>query len=186
MKDIMQMPLGEALMYVRKKSKEYSSREKLSQATGIDKWRLTRYERDSYLPSMSEWNKICDALDNEELRRMGAEQIEYKRTHPAVFVCFANDTTCWRCKKTMCSVYGKVDDQPFSPDGFTDEMIKIASEKGAILAERRSGVTGETHLVNTCPHCGTFIGEFYLHHLWDCETERLPVKDITPFIREEE
>lgn len=75
-KDITSMPLGEALMYVRKTHKEYTSREKLSKVTGVSKWMLTRYEREGYLPPMSEWNKICDALGNEELRKMGAELIE--------------------------------------------------------------------------------------------------------------
>ena len=47
-KDITKMPLGEALMYVRKSHKEYSSRDKLSQVTGVSKWMLTRYEREGY------------------------------------------------------------------------------------------------------------------------------------------
>ncbi len=183
--DITKMPVGEALMHVRKKSKEYSSRDKLSVATGISKWMLTRYEREDYLPPMLEWNKICDVLGNEELRKMGAEQIEYKRTHPDVKICFADDTPCWKCKKAMCSVYGLLEGQPISPDMFNDEMKRISREKGVLLTERKSGVTGEIHLVNTCPHCGAFIGEFYLHDLWYEETEVIPVSNVEEFIREE-
>ncbi|MGN1061679.1 MAG: helix-turn-helix domain-containing protein [Candidatus Scatosoma sp.] len=186
MKDIKIMPLGEALMYVRKSNKQYSSREKLSQATGISKWMLTRYEREGNLPPMSDWIKICDALSNEELRQMGVAQIEYKRTHPNVKICFADNTTCWKCKQTMCSVYGLVDGHPISPDFFNEEMLEISRKKGAILTERRSGVTGEIHLVNTCPHCGAFIGEFYLHDLWYGETETISVQDVKDFIRDEE
>ena len=185
-KDITSMPLGEALMYVRKSHKEYSSRDKLSQVTGVSKWMLTRYEREGYLPPMSEWNRICDALGNEELRKMGTEIIEYKRTHPDVYICFSDDTICWKCGNNMCSVYGLIDGNPITPDFFNEEMVRVSREKGVVLTERRSGVTGETHLVNTCPHCGAFIGEFYLHDLWYGEKERIPVADVADFIQEEE
>ena len=104
-KDITSMPLGEALMYVRKSHKEYSSRDKLSQVTGVSKLMLTRYEREGYLPPMSEWNRICDALGNEELRKMGTEIIEYKRTHPDVYICFSDDTVCWKCGKRNVKLY---------------------------------------------------------------------------------
>jgi len=185
-KDISQMPLGEALTYVRKAHKEYGSRDKLSKATGVSKWDLTRIEKDAFLPPMSVWNKICDALGNEELRKIGAEQIEYKRTHPDVVICFSDQTECWKCGGQMCSVYGKIEGYPLSPDDFNEEMLKASREKGVLLTERRSGVTGKTHLVNTCPHCGAFIGEFYLHDLWYGETEVIPVKDVTDFIQDEE
>ena len=86
----------------------------------------------------------------------------------------------------MCSVYGLIDGNPISPDFFNEEMVRVSREKGVVLTERRSGVTGETHLVNTCPHCGAFIGEFYLHDLWYGEKERIPVADVTEFIQEED
>lgn len=110
----------------------------------------------------------------------------YKRTHPDVKICFADNTTCWKCGQKMCSVYGLIDGNPMSPDFFNDSMLKISRGKGVLLEERVSGVTGETHLVNVCPHCGTFIGEFYLHDLWYGETETIQVDDVAEFIREKE
>lgn len=44
----------------------------------------------------------------------------------------------------------------------------------------------ETHLVNVCPHCGAFIGEFYLHDLWYGETEVIRVKNVSDFVVPEE
>lgn len=96
-----------------------------------------------------------------------------------VQICFADDTICWRCRQKMCSVYGLVNGTPISPDEFSDTMIKISREKGVRLEERGSRMTKETHIVNVCPHCGAFIGEFYLHDLWNEETEVIQVEDTT-------
>ena len=84
----------------------------------------------------------------------------------------------------MCSVYGLIDGMPVSPDSFTESMIRISREKGVLLEKRISGMTGEKHLVNVCPHCGAFIGEFYLHDLWYGETETIQVDDVSEYIQE--
>lgn len=97
--------------------------------------------------------------------------------NPIVKICFADDTPCWKCGEKMKTVYGLVGEQPISPDNFTDKMISIAEAKGVKLQNKKSGVTGETHLVNVCEHCGAFIGEFYLHELWYEETEVIEVPD---------
>lgn len=122
-------------------------------------------------------------INGEEIRRefevaVAAEKEE--KPH-GVQICFADDTICWRCKQKMCSVYGLVNGTPISPDEFNETMIRISREKGVRLEERRSGMTKETHLVNVCPHCGTFIAEFYLHDLWYEETETIQVEDTTGF-----
>lgn len=96
---------------------------------------------------------------------------------PIVKICYADDTPCWKCGEKMKSVYGLIGEQPISPDDFTDKMVAIAREKGVQLQNRKSNVTGETHLVNVCEHCGAFIGEFYLHDLWYEETEVIEVSD---------
>lgn len=124
-------------------------------------------------------------INGEEIHRefevaVAAEQAEEKKPR-GVQICFADDTTCWRCKQKMCTVYGLVNGTPISPDEFNETMIRISREKGVKLEERRSGMTKETHLVNVCPHCGTFIGEFYLHDLWYEETETIQVEDTTGF-----
>lgn len=124
-------------------------------------------------------------INGEEIHRefevaVAAEPAEEKKPR-GVQICFADDTTCWRCKQKMCTVYGLVNGTPISPDEFNETMIRISREKGVKLEERRSGMTKETHLVNVCPHCGTFIGEFYLHDLWYEETETIQVEDTTGF-----
>lgn len=86
----------------------------------------------------------------------------------------------------MKTVYGIVNGGPIDPDGFNDEMLRIARDKGVILEERKSGTTGEVHLVNVCPHCGNFIGNFFTHELWYEETETIQIEDVTGFIREDE
>lgn len=129
-------------------------------------------------------------INGEEIHRefevaVATEQAEEKKPR-GVQICFADDTVCWRCKQKMCSVYGLVNGQPISPDEFNETMIRISREKGVRLEERRSGMTKETHLVNVCPHCGTFIGEFYLHDLWYEETETIQVEDTTGFNLDEQ
>lgn len=186
MKDLSTMTFGEALQYIRKRNKECSSRSLLAVRARVESWTISAIEKGEVLPSKAQLNSICDVLNSEELRAKGLTEIEYKRTHPDVKICFSDKTLCWRCGKTMCSVYGLIDGSPISPDFFNEYMCRVSKEKGVILEERQSGVTGETHLVNVCPHCGTFIGEFYLHDLWYGETETIQVEDVSDFIMPEE
>lgn len=176
------MTFSECLLYLRKKNKECSSQSKLADKTSISRYEIRRFERGEDLPTLSQLNAICIALNSDVLRKKGEIEIEYANTHPDVKICFADNTTCWKCSKTMCSVYGLLDGHPISPDDFNDTMLKISREKGVILEERKSGTTGETHTVNVCPHCGAFIGDFYLHDLWYGETETIQVVDIADFI----
>lgn len=186
MKDINNMTFGEALQYIRKKNKGCSSRSLLAVRAGVESWTISAIEKDEMLPSKAQLNAICDVLSSDELREKGLAAIEYKRTHPDVKKCFSNKTKCWKCGEEMCSVYGLIDGSPIPPDFFNDMMIEISREKGVILEDRTSGVTGETHLANVCPHCGAFIGEFYLHDLWYGETETIQVEDVSDFIEPEE
>lgn len=184
MKNINEMTLGDAIYYCRKKVQAYSSRDKISSATGIDKWRLASIENNNDLPTKKEWALIAPLLQNQELEQRGYEMIEYKRTHPEVKLCLADNTTCWKCKNKMHSAYGLVNGGPIPPDFFNETMLKICNEKGVILQERKSNTTGESHIVNVCPHCGAFIGEFYLHDMWYGETETVVVTDVTGFVEE--
>ena len=177
MKNLSEMKFGEAMMYVRKKCKGCSSRAILAARTRISSWQIASFEKGESLPTLKELALICNELGNLQLKEIGERDVK---------ICYADNTTCWKCKGKMCSVYGLIDGNPISPDIFNESMLKISREKGVLLAERRSGVTGETHLVNVCPHCGTFIGEFYLHDLWYGETETIQVDDVAEFIREKE
>lgn len=182
MKSIKELTLGQAMRYCRKKTIEYSSRDKIAKATGIDKWKIGSIERDESLPTKEEWMLLSPLLQNQELAEKGFELIEYKRTHPNVVLCLADDTICWKCGKKMRSAYGLLDGYPLSPDDFNDEMLKLSREWGVILQERKSNTTGETHIVNVCPCCNAFIGEFYIHDLLYGEKERIVVKDVSDFI----
>ena len=104
MKDISKMTFGEALQIVKKESKECSSRHKLAVRTGIPFWRLSAIEKGEDLPRKKELIAICDALGCEELKVKGLSEIEYKRTHPDVKICFSDRTPCWKCGETMCSL----------------------------------------------------------------------------------
>ena len=180
-KNYEELSFGELLMLLRKKHKQYSSRVKLSSAIGINKWSIESLENNRRRPSRSELNSICQIFDNPTLREKGL----YLIMHPDVKLCFSDKTTCWRCRETMCTAYGLIDNSPISPDCFNEAMCEIAKQKGVILQDRQSGTTGETHLVNVCPHCGTFIGNFYLHDLWYGETETIQIEDVADFIEEE-
>lgn len=186
MKNILAMPFCEALMYVRKKNKDCSSRSKLAVRTRIESWYIASFERGERLPTRKQLAAICKELNSPQLREVGEKEIEYARTHPDVKICYADNTTCWKCHKPMKTVYGLIDGCPIPPDAFSDGMIKICTDKGVILEERRSGTTGETHLVNVCEHCGAFLGEFYLHDLWYGETETIQVEDVSDFIPDKE
>lgn len=186
MKDLSQMTFGELLQYVRKSNKDIRTRQNLARLTNISSYSLAAYEKDERLPSKKELDTICDVLESEILREKGSVEIEYKRTHPKVQVYFSDQTTCWNCGGKMRSVYGLIDDNPIPPDIFNDEMLRISREKGVILEERESKTTGHKHLVNVCPNCNAFIGEFYLHELWYGETEVIDIDDVSDFIRDEE
>lgn len=181
MKDLSTMSFGECLKYLRKKNKQFGSREKLALATNTSKWSIASLENNSSRPTRAELNALCKIFNSPILEEKGL----YLITHPDVKICFSNNTPCWKCKKSMCTVYGLIDGHPISPECFNDSMLEISRQKGAILQDRMSATTGETHLVNVCPHCGAFIGNFYLHDLWYGETETIQVEDVANFIEDE-
>lgn len=177
----MEYIFGEKLLEARKNHKEIKTQIKLALSSGVSKSRIASIERGD-MPTKKEVIALCDALQDDDLKTLGISEIEFKRTHPEVTICFADNTPCWKCGKPMKTVYGVVDNAPIPPGCFNETMLKISREKGVILEERRSGVTGETHLVNVCPHCGNFIGEFYLHELWYEEKEKIKIEDVSDFI----
>ena len=186
MKNIDQFNFADCLFYVRKKHQYCRTQSLLAVRSRVPRYQIQSFERGESLPNMAQLKAICEALGSAILRQKGETAIEYKMTHPEVKICFADNTICWKCGEKMCSVYGLVDGSPIPPDAFNDTMLKVSREKGVILEDRRSGTTGETHLVNVCPNCGAFIGEFYLHDLWYGETETIKVDDVADFIQPKE
>jgi len=51
----------------------------------------------------------------------------------------------------------------YGPERFTDKEIEFARSKGVLIEEKFSGTMQESYLANTCPKCGAFIGQFYIH-----------------------
>ena len=186
MKDISTMNFAESLCYIRKKHKECNTQTLLAARTRMPRYKIQEFERGKSLPTRKELAAICKELNSDGLMEIGEREIEYARTHPDVKICYADNTTCWKCRKPMKTAYGLIDGHPIPPDEFSDCMKKICADKGVILEERRSGTTGETHLVNVCEHCGAFLGEFYLHDLWYGETETIQVEDVSDFIPDKE
>lgn len=48
------------------------------------------------------------------------------------------------------------------PSSFSEEELKFARQKGAIIKLHYSKTQNENYLANTCPKCGSFAGQFYL------------------------
>ena len=178
------MTLGEALQYVRKKNALYNTQEKLANITGIEKYFISMFERGEKYPTVKEWNIICDALSNNELRERGLCLIEYKRTHPDIKLCFSDQTICEKCGKKVCTVYGIHNGSPICPDDFNATMLKISREKGVVLESRKRKPTNYPCIENVCPHCGAIIGEYNLHDLWYGETETIQIEDFEGFVSE--
>jgi hypothetical protein len=84
---------------------------------------------------------------------------------------------CWRCNipyKVSWITTGNVNAGDFyGPEGFTDYEIKIAKEKGIIIEKRYSKTMEESYNANICPHCGSFLGEFFIHDLLYTEEEKI-------------
>lgn len=177
--------LGKTIQTLRKKNSNIETQEKLASLTGLERRVISELERDKRLPKKKEIKIIASVLGSTELEAKGLELIEYERTHPDVKLCYADDTPCWKCGEKMKTVYGLVNGYPIDPDNFNDEMLQIAKGKGVVLEERKSGTTGEVHMVNVCPHCGNFLGHFYTHELWYEETETIQIEDIKKFIIED-
>ena len=90
---------------------------------------------------------------------------------------------CWKCNKPHKVAWITVDNSVpitddswgsyYGPDAFSENEIKIAREKGVIIEERYSKTIHEKYNANICPHCGVFIGQFFIHDLLYTEEEKL-------------
>jgi len=182
------LPFNKLLVKIRKANAEFNTQEKLAAKIGENRAFISLWERGQSLPDAEQFMKLCEIFNDPLFKEVGEkalteekERVHYARLHPKVKLCLADDTLCWRCNEKMHTAYGMVDDNPISPDGFNETMLKIAKEKGVIIEPRYSKTTDETHLANVCPHCGTFIGEFFMHELWYGETEVIDIEDVEGF-----
>lgn len=76
MKNIYEMKFGEAMMYVRKKSKACSSRSLLAVRTRISSWQIASFEKGESLPTLKELALICNELGSPQLKEVGEREIE--------------------------------------------------------------------------------------------------------------
>jgi hypothetical protein len=79
-----------------------------------------------------------------------------------LIVCNAS---CYRCGNPMKVCYISINNGYYdfkTPSGFNENEINFAKSKGAILEMRFSKTTNKKYLANICPHCGSFIGDWFL------------------------
>lgn len=76
------------------------------------------------------------------------------------------DGPCWKCGHTMkvAIVEGGMErgGSASGPEDFTEQEIKIARSRGAILKTQYSRTQGRRYIANSCGNCGSFAGDFYL------------------------
>lgn len=77
---------------------------------------------------------------------------------------------CWKCGSTMkiatisSSKGGLIrgSSNNLRPSDFTSEEIEFAKTKGVILKTQYSKTVGDNYVANSCPKCGSFVGDHYL------------------------
>lgn len=80
------------------------------------------------------------------------------------------NSNCWKCNEKMKIAMIDGDQDYFGPEGFSKKEIKLAEEHGVLLKIQHSKTMDESYLANTCPHCGNFVGQFFvLDHFLDVE-----------------
>lgn len=79
---------------------------------------------------------------------------------------------CWKCQENFNVALIKPEQsQMYGPESFSEEEIKIAAQHDAVIKMQRSGTRQESYYANTCPNCGTFIGQHYLFMDYFCAAE---------------
>lgn len=79
------------------------------------------------------------------------------------------DGPCWQCGNPMKIAY--IVSEPLAmirghshlpPSGFSEDEINFANSKGVLLNMQFSATMEKSYCANTCGHCKTFCGDFYL------------------------
>lgn len=75
-------------------------------------------------------------------------------------------TLCWNCSRPMKAARIVVANLLIDPDYFTDQERNLARQNGAILEKKYSGSVLDTYTANSCPSCSSFIGQNYIHEIY--------------------
>jgi len=79
---------------------------------------------------------------------------------------------CWQCKQRMPFAWADWNGVFQSPEQFSDEEIRLATEAGAKIEFRYSKMAGCSYHANICPFCYALQGDFYLHdHLCNLDAQ---------------
>jgi hypothetical protein len=70
---------------------------------------------------------------------------------------------CWRCKNDYLVAYIDDDSIPYGPSRFTEKQIEIAKAKGVKIEEVHSKTMDTEYDSCVCPHCNSFLGDFFYH-----------------------
>ena len=82
-----------------------NTQEKLANITGIKKYFISMFERGEKYPTVKEWNIICDALNNNELRERGLYLIEKNSSRYKTMLFRSNDMRKMRKESMQCLRY---------------------------------------------------------------------------------
>jgi ssDNA-binding Zn-finger/Zn-ribbon topoisomerase 1 len=92
---------------------------------------------------------------------------------------YLNITTvrCWKCGLPYKAAWITIGNGSrgifFGPERFSENEIRVATEKGVMIEKRYSKTKNDNYNANICPHCGSFMGEFFIHDLLYTEEERI-------------
>ena len=100
---------------------------------------------------------------------MRNKTIESKPLRKQMYIILGS---CWKCKESMniALIDGNAEIQQgsvYGPESFSDTEIKLAESNNVIIKMQHSGTMHDDYLANTCPHCGTFSGQFYHSEIFD-------------------
>lgn len=83
-----------------------------------------------------------------------------------------NGAECWKCGKLMKMALVLLKGDLFGPEGFDEKQLELARSKGVLIQMQNIKIPASSYLANTCPNCGIFIGESYIHDYLDSAGER--------------
>jgi hypothetical protein len=72
------------------------------------------------------------------------------------------ESFCWKCEAPMKLAFYQMAGSTFGPGTFDQKELEFARSKGVVIKEQYSRTANERYLANTCPKCGSFIGDHYL------------------------
>ena len=55
------------------------------------------------------------------------------------------------------------------PNGFEPSELLLVRNKGVIIEKVFSKTVKNSYFANICPHCNSFVGDFYIHDYYGCK-----------------